>query len=168
MLLGTYEFIFRSKTFSYLKPVILDPHAHQVLETLGIISASMAVAVTFPTQAEKIFALTGSTAVCLACYCIPVYIHLKLEERLDRHGILVGDTVEGLDNIDTAPLLDDAAEGSEVRLPKAPRHHHRGRGRRGSMQRLIGPSIIVIVGVGCSAAGLYVSLRDMWEACFKS
>lgn len=29
---------------------------------------SIAVACTFPTYAEKIFAITGCTAVCLVCY----------------------------------------------------------------------------------------------------
>jgi hypothetical protein len=33
---------------------------------------------------QKIFALTGCTAICIICYCVPVYIHLKLKYRL-RH-----------------------------------------------------------------------------------
>lgn len=40
-------------------------------------------------QAEKIFALTGCTAVCLVCYVIPVSIHLTLLRMgLKTHGSL--------------------------------------------------------------------------------
>lgn len=52
-----------------------------VVETTCILLASLAVACSFPTAAEKIFAVTGCTAVCLVCYCIPVYIHLVLRHR---------------------------------------------------------------------------------------
>uniref|UniRef100_A0A7S0S1I6 Amino acid transporter transmembrane domain-containing protein n=1 Tax=Chlamydomonas leiostraca TaxID=1034604 RepID=A0A7S0S1I6_9CHLO len=54
----------------------------QVAETTCILIASLAIACSFPTAAEKIFAVTGCTAVCLVCYCIPVYIHLVLRSRL--------------------------------------------------------------------------------------
>ncbi len=38
-----------------------------------------------PLQAERIFALTGCTAVCLVCYIIPVFIHLVLQHRMHHH-----------------------------------------------------------------------------------
>ena len=138
----------------------LCPHS-QVIETLCIIGAAVAVAVAFPTQAEKIFALTGCTAVCLACYCIPVFIHLKLEERLLRHSggdllgadCLMSDATAARPSL-AEPLLVEASKGGG----KFDTFHSVRR-----IQCLVGPAIILMVGVGCSAAGLYVSLRDMWE-----
>ncbi|GLI61167.1 hypothetical protein VaNZ11_003454 [Volvox africanus] len=56
----------------------------QVAETLGILACATTVALLFPTQAEKIFALTGCTAVCLVCYVIPVFIHLAVQRDLHR------------------------------------------------------------------------------------
>ncbi|GIL58501.1 hypothetical protein Vafri_13455 [Volvox africanus] len=56
----------------------------QVAETLGILSCATTVALLFPTQAEKIFALTGCTAVCLVCYVIPVFIHLAVQRDVHR------------------------------------------------------------------------------------
>ena len=53
----------------------------QVLETSCILCAALAVALLFPTYAEKIFAVTGCTAVCLVCYVIPVWIHLTVLTR---------------------------------------------------------------------------------------
>ena len=50
----------------------------QVLETTGIVFGSLAVSLLFPSASEKIFAVTGATAVCLVCYLLPVIIHLLL------------------------------------------------------------------------------------------
>ncbi|GLC55693.1 hypothetical protein PLESTB_001015400 [Pleodorina starrii] len=58
--------------------------SRQIAETLGILSCATTVALLFPTQAEKIFALTGCTAVCLVCYVIPVYIHLAVQRDQQR------------------------------------------------------------------------------------
>ncbi|KAK9809814.1 hypothetical protein WJX73_009477 [Symbiochloris irregularis] len=54
----------------------------QILETVLIVLGSLSVALVFPSAAEKIFAVTGATAVCLVCYLLPVVIHLLL--RTDR------------------------------------------------------------------------------------
>lgn len=53
----------------------------QVVVTTVLQAACLAVAYTFPTAAEKIFAITGCTAVCIVCYCVPVFIHLQLKSR---------------------------------------------------------------------------------------
>ncbi|KAK9868672.1 hypothetical protein WJX84_002712 [Apatococcus fuscideae] len=50
-------------------------------ETLGIVLATLATSAAYPQYSEKIFAITGATAVCLVCYVIPVAIHLKLRAR---------------------------------------------------------------------------------------
>ncbi|KAK9845342.1 hypothetical protein WJX81_003878 [Elliptochloris bilobata] len=47
-------------------------------ETLAIIVPTLAVALLFPSSAEKIFAVTGASAVCVVCYVIPVAMHLRL------------------------------------------------------------------------------------------
>ncbi|GFR48278.1 hypothetical protein Agub_g10053 [Astrephomene gubernaculifera] len=61
--------------------------ARQTAETLGILAGATCVALLFPTQAEKIFALTGCTAVCLVCYVIPVYIHLAVQRDADKQQL---------------------------------------------------------------------------------
>ncbi|KAL3136879.1 hypothetical protein ABBQ32_006491 [Trebouxia sp. C0010 RCD-2024] len=47
-------------------------------ETSGIVVSSLLVALIFPAYAEKIFAITGATAVCIVCYVIPVGLHFKM------------------------------------------------------------------------------------------
>ena len=47
-------------------------------ETVGLVGGALSVALLFPAAAEKIFAITGATAVCLVCYVIPVVLHLRL------------------------------------------------------------------------------------------
>ena len=54
--------------------------------TCGIVLSSLAVALAVPNFAEKIFAVTGATAVALVCYVIPVAIDLRLR-RLDKQQV---------------------------------------------------------------------------------
>ncbi|KAG1668620.1 hypothetical protein FOA52_001489 [Chlamydomonas sp. UWO 241] len=181
-----------------------------VTETVLLIASATCVALAFPTQAEKIFAFTGCTAVCLACYMIPVYIHLRLESRL-REGsvrrvwaaappgaatVALGNDDGGLEepllgggggsgsggpfvlhetlanangggNTSTsyAPTGDGAvasaaaaaaAEDSAAALFESASAATRGSSR----WRLLQPVAILAVGVGCSAAGLYVAAVD--------
>ncbi len=42
---------------------------------------SLGVALAFPDYAEKIFAITGATAVAAVCYLIPVALHLMLRRQ---------------------------------------------------------------------------------------
>lgn len=44
--------------------------------TTAAVFGSLAVALAFPNAAEKIFAITGATAVAAVCYLIPVALHL--------------------------------------------------------------------------------------------
>jgi ABC-type arginine/histidine transport system permease subunit len=53
----------------------------QVLLTTLTVGTSLSVALAVPDQAEKIYAVVGSTAVCVVCYVIPVYIQLQLYRR---------------------------------------------------------------------------------------
>jgi len=61
-----------------------------VTETTILQAAALGVAYAFPSAAEKIFALTGCTAVCVVCYCVPVYIHLTLKSRLHKAALAAG------------------------------------------------------------------------------
>lgn len=45
--------------------------------------SSLGVALAFPDAAEKIFAITGATAVAAVCYLIPVALHLM--QRRQAH-----------------------------------------------------------------------------------
>ena len=49
-----------------------------LLETAGILLTALPVALLFPTASEKVFAVTGASAVCMVCYVCPVAIHLLL------------------------------------------------------------------------------------------
>ena len=48
----------------------------------GILFSALGVALVVPSFAEKIFAVTGATAVAMVCYVIPVVIHLRLHHSL--------------------------------------------------------------------------------------
>ena len=56
-------------------------------ETTATVGGSLLVALLFPKAAEKIFAVTGATVVCIVCYVVPVFIHFHMYrcQRRDRH-----------------------------------------------------------------------------------
>ncbi|KAK9906824.1 hypothetical protein WJX75_008674 [Coccomyxa subellipsoidea] len=80
-----------------------------MLETCFIVFTSLAVALAFPTGAEKIFAVTGATAVCIVCYVIPVALHLKIYCSQGGYAQLDRVATNGLH----APLLQDGVDGLE-------------------------------------------------------
>lgn len=57
-----------------------DRRRHVMLTSL-IVGTALSVALVFPTAAEKIYAITGATAVTLVCYFLPVALHLKLRSQ---------------------------------------------------------------------------------------
>ncbi len=200
-------------------------------------------------QAERIFALTGCTAVCLVCYCIPVYIHLRLhawlaqqaaqhkaacsalasrasdaglrqracmearqwecgeeqpnaaqgscegcaEGRDECSGPLLLVSLPGVTpapgaqlglhastTVRTAagtqpnplrqPLLEPQLQeegcggetGDAAGLP--PFEHAAHIPARAVYELYVLPAVVVTVGVGCSLAGLYVGIRDVWQS----
>lgn len=133
-------------------------------------------------QAEKIFALTGCTAVCLVCYVIPVFIHLAVqldEQRLldeQSHSVEPTITIDPLHepllhatgglNVD---LVDDisalaAAAAQQQQQPKV-QGCSRVTVAAAAVWRLIIrymlPAVVVAIGVGFSLAGLYVGFNDL-------
>jgi hypothetical protein len=42
------------------------------------LSVSLCIALLNPGGAEKIYALVGASGVCIVCYVLPVWFHLKL------------------------------------------------------------------------------------------
>ena len=198
-------------------PYNASRHAAQ---TLCILAASVAVAAAFPREAEKIFALTGATAVCLSCYMIPVYIHLQLQARIKQavsdcegHCRACGYEDEGSVGINgngvadgTDPLatrgwqLQHEADAAWEREGRTASHSGRvagsQQGGEGAALRapLLGPQsvgcgcqrcgafpppakvwwavraveaakpwAVLAVGVGCSAAGLWVAAADFYN-----
>ncbi|PNH06957.1 Sodium-coupled neutral amino acid transporter 2 [Tetrabaena socialis] len=104
----------------------------QAAETCGILACATTVALLFPTQAEKIFALTGCTAVCLVCYVIPVYIHLAVQRDVQRLKRLASGWGEG----SPAPPPD---QHSVAAWAAAPAVAHGTDGSAALHERLLGP-----------------------------
>ncbi|KAG2436229.1 hypothetical protein HXX76_006540 [Chlamydomonas incerta] len=152
----------------------------RVAETCGILTAATTVALLFPTEAEKIFALTGCTAVCLVCYVIPVGIHLAVQRDIDRiqgledatpaaiaaGGVTDGDLQAPL-LAPAGPLESGARAGAraDVRVAGAGGRLQREKVVEGAVGRFVSrvalPAFILMVGVGFSVAGLYVGLVDL-------
>lgn len=89
--------------------------AKDALNTIFGIGSATAVAVAWPRQAEKLFALTGATAVSLVSYVLPVLVHFRLYFRPRRHLRLLPIEEEqylgGMEHRDPTRhwLLEDAA-----------------------------------------------------------
>ncbi|KAL4422426.1 hypothetical protein ABPG75_008623 [Micractinium tetrahymenae] len=64
----------------------IPPRTQQIALTGACVLAPLLVALPFPTASEKMFAVTGATAVCAVCYVLPVCIHLKLYLRTGGGG----------------------------------------------------------------------------------
>ncbi|KAG2499638.1 hypothetical protein HYH03_002577 [Edaphochlamys debaryana] len=150
----------------------------QASETVGILSAASTVALLFPTQAEKIFALTGCTAVCLVCYVIPVYIHLAVRRDVRRKAqIEAAAAAFAASNTYYTPPADGADGLHGLDEPLLGELGPSGPGRCGARAGLVGALkglvwavreyavsvAILAVGVGFSVAGLYVGVTDLLE-----
>lgn len=62
------------------------PRSRQIGLTAAVVLSSLAVALAFPSAAEKFFAVTGATAVCAVVYVLPIAIHLRLYLRRRGSG----------------------------------------------------------------------------------
>jgi len=56
--------------------------------TIATLGCALAVALTFPTESEQIFAVTGATGVTFVCYLFPIYAHYRLFFRKKKRGLL--------------------------------------------------------------------------------
>ncbi|KAK9843248.1 hypothetical protein WJX74_009204 [Apatococcus lobatus] len=112
-------------------------------ETLGIVLATLATSAAYPQYSEKIFAITGATAVCLVCYVIPVAIHLKLRARSRQppESDMQADAQDA--------LLEDPAETPKLSI--------RARVWQGSFGQVVVPLAVAAMGVLFSLAALWVS-----------
>lgn len=112
-------------------------------ETLSIVLATLAIAAAYPQYSEKIFAITGATAVCLVCYVIPVAIHLKLRARSRQppESDMQADVQDA--------LLEDPAEGPKLSMW--------ARAWQGSLGQVVIPLAVAAMGVLFSVAALWVS-----------
>lgn len=66
--------------------LLFGPHqpftwTRTIAETCLTIGSSLSVAMLFPNAAEKMFAVTGATAVAIICYVIPIYIHFRVMQQ---------------------------------------------------------------------------------------
>lgn len=82
--------------------------------TLAGIFAATGVAIIWPAKAEKLFAVTGATGVCLVSYVLPVAVHLKLYLTRWRHGVVSTDLeawlLEDAAMLERRPIGPDAAD----------------------------------------------------------
>lgn len=130
----------------------------QVMETMFTVGSSLAVALTAPHQAEKIFAVVGASAVCVVCYVIPVYIHYRVVQR-EAEGTLkalVAPTEERrgrrilTDEEATAPLIYPSSPHTTMVLPHSP-----------IWWRMMVPVVVLLVGVCFSVAALFCAIRPL-------
>lgn len=137
-----------------------------MLETAGTILSSLGVALIFPSYAEKIFAITGATAVCIVCYVLPVALHLKLRSgnapQQMQHNILD----EEEHQVQALLLPGNSDAESHIHVGVQPTQH-------GSEQpattlkhcylytyEVVVPVVVVLVGVLLSSAALFTTCRQ--------
>ena len=124
----------------------------QLTETCCSVLVLLAVALLFPTASEKIFAVTGATAVCLVVYVVPVVIHLLLHIKHPSSRPEGSGAEEH--------LLQDgqAAAGGQFGALKQRRW---GAELLGWLEDVVIPSAVLIVGVGFSFAALWVAIGQL-------
>ena len=85
-------------------------------ETVAAVGGSLAVAVFFPKGSSAMFAITGSSAVCIVCYIMPVVFHFRFKKFKSKYA---GSGMEalgvGVGNDDRQPLLsEEGAVGTDT------------------------------------------------------
>lgn len=112
-----------------------DRRRHVLLTSL-IVGSALAVALVFPTGAEKIFAVTGATAVALVCYFLPVALHLMLRHN-QKHSMQATSMASSSATLGIKQAVQIATE-------------------------VVGPIIVCCVGVGVS----FLALRPLLGQLF--
>ena len=111
--------------------------------------ASLALALLFPTASEKVFAITGASAVCIVCYVVPVLVHLLLR----RGAIEAGQ--EGLQQQDGVQMLL-LGQGVQVK-----QRQQQAWGAAAWLSEVIVPCGVLLLGVGFSLAALWVAVAQL-------
>ena len=120
-----------------------------LMETGAIMATTLATALLFPTASEKIFSITGATGVLLVCYVVPVVIHL----------LLLGRRTEG--STEHAPLLDQEQQQQQSEGSVAGREQRQQWGLARWVSEVAAPCGVLILGVTCSLAALWVALAKV-------
>ena len=93
--------------------------------TIVTLGCALAVALTFPTESEQIFAVTGATGVTFVCYLFPIYAHYRLFFRKKKRALLfvrlgggVNEEEEEEEEEGRAPLLLHDNDDDEYYYPR--------------------------------------------------
>lgn len=123
---------------------------------------SVAIAASYPSYAEKIFAATGALPVCLICYVIPVWLHVVLYWRGVRRrsegageGLLEHSRDGGGVGEDTG-VEDGGDDGCTHERVLA-----MGRGN-GVFQHVVVPVCVAVGMTGISAVAFWRSVKAFW------
>lgn len=136
-------------------------------ETSGIVVSSLLVALIFPAYAEKIFAFTGATAVCIVCYVIPVGLHLKMRANEKLGSPILSQIGQEQQEVQ-ALLLPDGDDGDpDVHLNV--RSCMEDNPQRGSAlsrcwqttHQVLLPVAVVLIGVSLSLAALFTTCKQL-------
>lgn len=144
-----------------------------MVETIAITVSTLLVALIFPAYAEKIFAVTGATAVCIVCYVIPVGLHLKLQS-LEQSQLPALDLIQQEDREVHALLLPDGEQDTydvHVALSNSQQDAQADTAQHSSRlsefwrttQQIVLPVLVVVVGVSLSLAALFTTCRPWFS-----
>lgn len=128
------------------------PSRHrQLVETFVSVLALLAVALLFPTKSEKVFAVTGATAVCLVVYVVPVVIHLLLHcQQRPRHG-----------DVGAEEPLVLSEQQAHADPPAGSKQRRHWAGLPSWLGDVLIPCAVLVVGVGFSLAALWVAVGQL-------
>ena len=137
-------------------------------ETSGITVSSLLVALIFPAYAEKIFAITGATAVCIVCYVIPVGLHLKMRAN-EKLGSPILSQIQQEEREVQALLLPDGHEGEDSDVCLNVRPSIAGYQQSDSIfsqcwqttHQVVLPVVVVLIGVSLSLAALFTTCKQL-------
>lgn len=139
-------------------------------ETTGIIVSTLLVALIFPAYAEKIFAITGATAVCIVCYVIPVGLHLKLRshEQARTPGLALIQQEEREVQALLLPAGEHEVDEVHVSVAATPQDAQQQYSISSqywqTTHQVVLPIIVVVVGVCLSVAALFTTCRQWFVA----
>lgn len=137
-------------------------------ETTGIVCSTLAVALVFPSYAEKIFAITGATAVCIVCYVLPVALHLKLR-AVDSIQQSQNSVLDEEEQQVHALLLPGNADLRDTHVSIQECQHSSG-SSASTLRRwyqyvcdVVLPVVVVLLGVSLSLAALFTTCESLFS-----